>query len=153
MGGQSSNYAHLFRMAVLFLAGIVLFLVGRSWFVPADFGVYGHYRAGALEEAKARTVAFAGQAACVECHGDIGDLRKTARHAAVSCEACHGPLAAHARGDEPLKPAHPDGVKTCVGCHLKSRSKPPAFPQIEVADHAGDNRCIECHNPHAPKIS
>ena len=55
--------------------------------------------------------------------------------------------------EEPLKPAHPDGVKTCVGCHLKNRSKPPAFPQVDVADHAGDSACIECHKPHDPGIS
>jgi hypothetical protein len=140
-------------MAALFLVGLAAFLVSRSFFVPADFGVYGHYRASALDDARARTIAFAGQVACVECHSDIGDLRKTARHARVSCEACHGPLATHAAGNEPLKPPHPDGRVPCVGCHAKSRSKPDAFPQVDVADHAGDNKCIECHNPHAPKMS
>jgi cytochrome c7-like protein len=153
MGGRPNDYSHLIRIAALFAAGLLVFLTGRSFFVPKDFGVYGHYRAGALDDARARPVTFAGQAACVECHSDIGDLRKTSRHATVSCEACHGPLATHAAGDEPLEPVRPDGVKTCVGCHLQSRSKPPAFPQINVADHAGDNRCVECHNPHAPKIS
>lgn len=153
MGDRFGNYSHLVRMAVLFVVGLTVFLVGRSFFVPADFGVYGHYRASALDDARARPIRFAGQAACVECHGDIGDLRKTARHAKVSCEACHGPLATHAAGEEPLKPVHPDGAKICVGCHLKSASKPTAFPQIVVADHAGDSTCIECHNPHAPKIS
>jgi hypothetical protein len=153
MGDRFRNYAHLVRMAVLFVAGTALFLVGRSYFVPSDFGVYGHYRAGALDEARAHPIVFAGQAACVECHSDVGDIRRTARHARVSCESCHGALAGHAAGEEPLKPARPDGLTTCVGCHLKSRSKPPAFLQIEVADHAGDNKCIDCHNPHAPKIS
>ena len=153
MGKPPGNYSHLVRMATLFAVGLVVFLLGRSYFVPADFGRYGHYRAGALDDTRARPIAFAGQAACVECHGDVGDLRKTARHARVSCESCHGPLATHAAGDEPLKPPRPDGTVICVGCHLKSRSKPSGFPQIEVADHAGDNKCVECHNPHAPKIS
>src|SRR5512143_3546650 len=107
MGNRFGNYSHLVRMAMLFVAGIAIFLVGRSYFVPKDFGVYGHYRAGALDDARARPITFAGQAACVECHSDIGDLRKTARHAKVSCESCHGPLATHANGDEPLKPARP----------------------------------------------
>jgi hypothetical protein len=153
MARRFGNYTHLVRMAALFALGILVFLGARSFFVPADFGVYGHYRAGALDDARERPVAFAGQTACVECHGDIGEVRTTGRHAKVSCESCHGPLAIHARGEEPLKPARPDGLKTCVGCHLKSRSKPSAFPQIDVADHAGDNKCVECHNPHAPKIS
>jgi hypothetical protein len=153
MAGRPNDYSHLIRIAALFATGLLVFLAGRSYFVPGDFGVYGHYRAGALEDVKAHPISFAGQAACVECHSDVGDLRKTARHAKVSCEACHGPLAGHAAGDEPLKPTRPDGVKTCTGCHLQSRSKPSTFPQINVAEHAGDNRCVECHNPHAPKIS
>ena len=153
MGDKFRNYSHLVRMAALFAFGVALFLVGRSLFVPADFGRYGHYRAGALDDARARPVSFAGQTACVECHSDIADTRKGSRHARVSCESCHGPLASHAAGDEPLKPVHPDGRITCVGCHAQSRSKPAGFPQVDVADHAGDNKCIECHNPHAPKIS
>ncbi|HUR33236.1 MAG TPA: cytochrome c3 family protein [Vicinamibacterales bacterium] len=153
MSDRFRSYSHLIRMAALFVCGIAVFLVGRSLFVPSDFGVHGHYRAGALDAARVRPITFAGQAACVECHGDIGDLRKTARHARVACESCHGPLATHAAGEEPRRPAPPDGQVTCIGCHLKNRSKPAAFPQIEVADHAGDNKCIECHNPHAPKIS
>ena len=153
MSGGTSNYAHLVRMAGLFVLGILLFLGGRSFFVPKDFGVYGHYRAGALDDARARPIKFAGQATCVECHANIGDLRKTTRHAKVSCESCHGPLASHAAGDEPAKPTRPDGLKTCVGCHTKSPSKPPTFPQVVVVDHAADNACIVCHNPHAPKMS
>ena len=58
-----------------------------------------------------------------------------------------------AAGDEPLKPTRPDGLKTCVGCHLRNPSRPSTFPQIVVADHAGDDKCVECHNPHAPKVS
>lgn len=153
MSGRSSNYAHLIRMAGLFVVGIAVFLVARAVSIPSDFGLYGHYRAGALDDARARPITFAGQAACVECHSDIGDLRKTARHARVSCEACHGPLATHAAGEPPLKPTWPDGRAPCVSCHQQSRSKPASFPQVDVADHAGDNKCIECHNPHAPKIS
>jgi hypothetical protein len=38
---------HLARLAGLFLAGAALFVVLRAALVPDDFGVYGHYRAGA----------------------------------------------------------------------------------------------------------
>jgi hypothetical protein len=153
MGNRYNDYRHLVRIAGVFAVGIVIFLVGRSLLVPSDFGRYGHYRAGALDDARARPIAFAGQAACVECHSDIGDVRRESRHARVSCEACHGPLATHAAGDAPLKPQRPVGRAECVGCHAKSASKPPAFPQVVAADHAGDNKCIECHNPHSPKPS
>lgn len=153
MGSRWRNYSHLIRMAVLFAAGILIFLVGRSFFVPPDFGVYGHYRAGALDEARTQPIRFAGQAACLDCHSDVGELRRTARHASVSCESCHGALATHAAGDAPLKPPRPDGKALCVSCHSASPSKPTVFPQVTVADHAGDNTCIDCHNPHVPRIS
>lgn len=153
MGDRFRDSAHLVRMAGLFVVGLVLFLVGRSFFVPDDFGIYGHYRAGALDDARARPIVFAGQAACVTCHADVGEARQAAPHARVSCEACHGPLATHAAGEPPLQPRRPDGRDLCVACHAASPSKPTAFPQVVVSDHAGDARCIECHNPHTTKVS
>ena len=51
---------HLFRMAAVFAAGAVLFLLLRSFFVPKTFGKYGHYRAAALSEIAAKPVMFAG---------------------------------------------------------------------------------------------
>ncbi|MGE5246646.1 MAG: multiheme c-type cytochrome [Betaproteobacteria bacterium] len=143
---------HLIRLAGLFAAGTLLFLVARHYFVPKDFGVYGFYRAGALTDIAAHPIAYAGQAACVECHSDVGDLRATGKHAHVSCESCHGPLAAHASG-EVEKPPRPEGRAICIRCHTASPSKPKAFPQIVLSDHAGDGPCIECHKPHAPTIS
>ena len=41
---------------------------GPDLLVPSDFGVYGFYRAGALNDVKARPIAYAGRAACEECH-------------------------------------------------------------------------------------
>ena len=124
MSGGTSNYAHLVRMAGLFVLGILLFLGGRSFFVPKDFGVYGHYRAGALDDARARPIKFAGQATCVECHANIGDLRKTTRHAKVSCESCHGPLASHAAltrmPETPNAPRRPLRISSA-----KTRSRSP----------------------------
>ena len=151
MGAGFRNGEHLVRVAVIFLIGIALFFVVRARFVPRDFGVYGHYRAGALDDARAKPVSFAGQASCIECHSDVAELRKAGRHAALSCEACHGPLARHADGDVP-KPPRPEGRSICIGCHTANRSKPKFLPQIVVADHAPDGACIECHKPHAPKI-
>jgi hypothetical protein len=147
------DFEHLVRMALLFAVGIIVFLIGRTLLVPEDFGVYGHYRAGALADNRAYEIKYAGQVLCVECHGDKQDERKDSKHAKISCETCHGPLARHATGAEETKPARPDGRGTCVGCHLKRHARPRDFPQIVLADHAGDGPCIECHTPHAPKIS
>jgi hypothetical protein len=144
---------HLVRVAVLFVAGVAVFLVVRHWLVPADFGMYGHYRAGALADARARPVVFAGQKACGECHTDVVEMRKTSRHQPVSCEVCHGPLARHASGDDPATPTRPDGRTACLTCHLKNVSKPASFPQIVVKEHADEGKCSECHPPHSPKLS
>jgi hypothetical protein len=152
MSGRFKDSGHLLRLAVLFVAAIGVFLVARRAFVPHDFGKYGWYRAGALDDVRALPIKYAGQKACVECHSDVGDLRATGRHAHVSCESCHGPLAAHASGDVP-KPPRPEGRAICIRCHAASPSKPAAFPQVVVGDHAGDGPCIECHQPHAPKIA
>ena len=98
MGVLFGHKGHLVRVAGLFVAGVLAFLVLQAFLVPKGFGVYGHYRAGALEENRARPVAFAGRAACVECHSDVPEAMKGGRHAAIRCEACHGPLAASRRG-------------------------------------------------------
>jgi hypothetical protein len=147
------SYNHVFRIALLFVLGIGGFLVLRWWFVPHDFGVYGHYRAGALEDNRARRIAFAGQAACIECHDAAAAVRAEGRHRYVRCEACHGPLARHASGETDVKPARPDPRETCVGCHAKTGGKPAAFPQVVVREHAAADACTTCHVPHKPAIS
>jgi Cytochrome c7 and related cytochrome c len=151
--GRFRHAGHLLRVALLCAGGLAVFLVARRVAVPADFGRYGHYRAGALDDARARPVVFAGQRACLDCHSDVGEIRKRSRHRQVSCEICHGPLAKHASGDDPATPKRPDGRTACLTCHLKNVSKPSAFPQIVLKDHADEGACSACHQPHNPKIS
>jgi hypothetical protein len=155
MKPRSGEYTHLVRMAGLFAVGIAAFLLLRWMLVPADFGELGHYRTGALKDNMARPVAFAGQAACVECHTDVAEVRAKGRHAHVACESCHGALAAHATANDPsaAKPARPDARKTCITCHTASISKPKTFPQVTPAEHAPDGLCSQCHPVHNPKLS
>jgi predicted CXXCH cytochrome family protein len=150
MGDLFRHGGHLIRVAGLFLAGVLVFLVLQFLLVPEGFGVYGHYRAGAIEENRVRPVAFAGRAACVECHSDIPDTMKGGRHAAVRCEACHGPLAGHAGDPAEKKAARPDGKALCARCHAANVARPARFPQVEVADHAGEEACTACHAAHNP---
>src|SRR5262245_38330521 len=53
---------HLFRLAALFAAGLFVFGIARAELVPASFGTLGHYRANAIDDIRARPVAYAGQA-------------------------------------------------------------------------------------------
>jgi hypothetical protein len=141
---------HLVRVAGLFLAGVLAFLVLQAALVPEGFGVYGHYRKGAIEENRVRPVAFAGRAACVECHSDVPDAMKGGRHAGVHCEACHGPLAGHAGDPAETKAVRPDSKALCARCHAANVARPARFPQVEVADHMGGEACTTCHVAHQP---
>lgn len=152
MSNRLRDFEHVLRIAGIFAIGIGAFLVWRSWMVPADFGKYGHFRPGALDDAMAHPVVFAGQATCVECHSDVGEIRAAGRHAHVACEACHGPLARHAMG-EGDKPARPQALKLCPVCHAARKGKPATFPQVVISDHMGDTPCTECHQAHSPHIS
>ena len=144
---------HLFRMAALFLGGLILFLIARAALVPKGFGEYGHYRPDALKENAARPIAFAGHKACEECHEDVVEARKGSRHATVHCESCHGPLAKHAEDPAALVPERPDRRTICLVCHRAEPAKPAAFPQVDPREHAGESACDECHSAHHPEIS
>jgi cytochrome c554/c'-like protein len=141
---------HLVRVLLVFAAGVAAFLGLKTLLVPEGFGLYGHYRAGALDDNRAHSVSFAGRAACADCHEDEPAALRRGKHAAVGCEACHGALAVHAQDPEALKPALPVVPGLCLGCHRRASGRPAAFPQVDPEDHAGEARCTECHTPHDP---
>lgn len=144
---------HLFRLAGVFAAGIILFLLLRGFLVPKSFGQYGHYRGNAMSELAARPVNFAGHQTCESCHADILEKKKDGRHAHVNCEACHGPLAGHADDPTSVKPAKLDTTLLCPRCHEANAAKPKGFPQVASADHSTGLSCDTCHQPHSPAIS
>jgi hypothetical protein len=153
MSGWLNDKAHLVRMAGLFAIGIAVFLAFRAFMVPAGFGRYGHYRAGALDDVRARPVHYAGRAACADCHTDVVAARAGSRHERIGCEACHGPQMAHVAAQGGQKPPRPDSRSLCPQCHAASPWKPKTYPQVVVAEHSPEGPCIACHKPHAPKIS
>jgi predicted CXXCH cytochrome family protein len=143
---------HLVRLALLAAVLVVAFLVIRWAVVPAGFGRYGHYRAPSLDDVRARPISFAGHQACETCHDEQAKTKGQGKHAQVSCEACHGPLAAHA--DDPFanKAVKPNPATLCVRCHEADSAKPKSFPQVVSSDHAGGESCGTCHNPHSPAM-
>jgi hypothetical protein len=148
MAGLFKDKEHLLRVAALFAGGFVVFLLLRGLLVPAGFGEYGHFRAGAIEDNRQHAIKYAGHAVCTECHTDVGEVRARGKHAHVACEACHGALAAHAADPEAAKPVRPDPRTLCVVCHAPNVAKPASFPQID-SDHP-DAVCTECHLAHDP---
>jgi hypothetical protein len=151
--GALKDHEHYFRVAILFLLGVAAFLTFRAVMVPNGFGAYGHYRPGALADNRARTISFAGRAACEECHSDVAELRAGSRHEKIGCEACHGPLAGHAADPVAVTPKLPDAAVLCLTCHQVNAARPADFPQIDTEEHAGDSPCTSCHRPHHPETS
>jgi predicted CXXCH cytochrome family protein len=143
---------HLIRMAVVLAIGVLIFLAVRRAIIPAEFGKYGHYRPGALDDIRARPVAFAGKAVCLTCHEDVNAVKSQGKHTIVACEACHGPTAAHTEDPITNKAIKPDIATLCVRCHEADSAKPKNFPQVVSKEHAGDLSCGGCHNPHRPKV-
>src|SRR5579871_7021735 len=121
---------HLIRLALVIVVGVLIFFAIRRMVVPPSFGKYGHYRAAALDEIRARPVSFASQALCEACHDPVAQTRAQGKHAQVACEACHGPLAQHADDPEVHKPQLPDVATLCVRCHEADPAKPKRFPQV-----------------------
>ena len=144
-------YAHLLRLAALSAVVIGLFLIVRSLWVPADYGVLGPYRAGAIAQIQARPIAYAGQMACVECHTDVAAVRQANAHAAISCESCHGASAGHA-ADPAVAAPRPDPRATCAVCHRPDAAKPRSFKTVVFDEHADPGPCTSCHAAHAPKL-
>jgi len=143
---------HLVRMALALLAGLLIFLAIRQAVVPKSFGKYGHYRAAALDDIRARPVSFAGKAVCESCHDDVMKIKSEGKHAGVACEACHGPTAAHTEDPVANQAMKPNPATLCVRCHEAEPAKPKTFPQVVSKDHAGDVSCGECHKPHSPQL-
>jgi hypothetical protein len=147
-----NDAGHLFRLAGVFVLGLLLFLVVRGFLVPKSFGQYGHYRGSSMTEIAARPVKFAGHQTCEPCHSDVLDQKNAGKHARVNCEACHGPQAAHA-DDPSIKPAKLDTAILCARCHEQNAAKPKGFPQVATLDHSAGLACDTCHQPHSPVIA
>jgi hypothetical protein len=141
---------HLVRLAILFAAGVMAFLIVRALLVPPDFGEYGHFRTGAMADNQKRALAYAGRAACTECHGEEAALFAKGSHARIGCESCHGALAAHVADSDHVKPAKLDVVALCSRCHSENQARPKKQPQVDVEKHSEGNACTECHDAHSP---
>jgi hypothetical protein len=127
-----------------------LFILLRGAVVPKSFGKYGHYRADALEEIRLQPLRHAGHELCAGCHTDQAAVKEKGKHRGVTCEACHGPAAAHGGDPGSGKPviAAPDAL--CARCHEKHPAKPQWFKQVAVKEHYAGAACISCHQSHSP---
>jgi hypothetical protein len=80
----------------------------------------------------------------------VPEAAKGGPHAAIRCEACHGPLAGHAADPAGKQAVRPDPRVLCARCHAANVARPARFPQVDVAEHAGGEACTTCHAAHNP---
>lgn len=154
---------HVVRVLFVLLVAIVAIVLGRTVLVPKSYGMYGAYRYdNVAEQAKARLPQHGGAAACAGCHDDRVKAVAKGVHGRVSCEVCHGPLGQHVADGAVVAAMRVDRSFTlCSRCHRKVEGRPEAFPQVVLEHHVREQGaasslegkvCLECHDPHSPKL-
>jgi cytochrome c553 len=133
---------------LLFAYAAIVYLTDPSFYR------FGHFRADSVPELAAGEPKFRGPEYCSNCHIDRHAEWSQGTHAKVKCEVCHGPAADHpATGKLPIPD---DPVKLCTTCHEAMPARPDSQPQIVLAEHPFPSDtpvvCINCHNPHSPRI-
>ncbi len=151
---------------LLVLASIVVLAAGGLLFkkllVPKSFGVYGPYRADAIEEEMLVPVRHGTNESCFDCHKYEAKTHKKGRHQTISCEFCHGTFADHVDNNKkiatlPVK-KEKEITTLCLKCHnteIKARSeeviKTVAMPDhLKVQNVKLTHNCNQCHHVHAP---
>jgi hypothetical protein len=139
------------RLAILLAVAVASLLVARSRFIPASFGLTGHYRADAVTAVASRPIRYAGSQLCVECHDYEGEIKNGSYHRTLACEVCHGAAYTHANDPEAQTPVIPrERGAACLYCHDYLPSRPTGFPQIVERLHNPLEPCIGCHDAHDP---
>lgn len=162
---------HIVRLLVLMIAVGALAYGAKRFFTVNSFYEYGHYRGSSVADIASDKPKYKGSAYCQSCHAERfaewskGIHNSVAVGKAVQCEVCHGPAGERdSRGmfvNVATGADHPNNLKLivptdtrqlCTLCHEKMPGRPEQQRQIVVADHAGTQQCVTCHNPHSPKI-
>ncbi|HEY6865787.1 MAG TPA: multiheme c-type cytochrome [Candidatus Eisenbacteria bacterium] len=129
---------------------VAVVLVLRFVVIPASYFSRSLHESATVTRETARTVSFAGSAACVDCHADEVETKARGYHKGLACETCHGPSQAHVEDPTSVKPYAPRDRKFCPVCHQYDSARPTGFPQINPTVHNPLKPCITCHQPHDP---
>jgi cytochrome c553 len=163
---------HVFRLVLLIVAFALIGYAAKRLFTVASFYQYGHYRGDSVAEIASDKPKYKGIGYCAPCHApQVADWFKGVHNSMdvgkiVKCEVCHG--AAGERENRGMfeasatGPDHPTSLKMvvptdtrqlCILCHERLTGRPLQQRQIVVAEHAGTQQCVVCHNPHSPRLS
>ena len=142
---------HIVRLIIILVAVLVVAAIAKPLLTVDSFYRFGHYRANAVPELAAKEPVYQGPRYCQSCHSARYAQWSAGSHKTVICEVCHGAALGHPQNGK--LPIPRDTVRLCTQCHEAMPGRPQTQPQIQVAQHAGDQQCNVCHNPHSPKIS
>lgn len=159
---QSSYNSHVKRIALGLFIFAVVGLVGKRFLVPESFGIYGHYRADAIQEEAQREIRHWTNAPCFSCHPYEANIHLNGKHKTISCEFCHGPYADHVKdgkktGTLPVK-KRGDIRVLCLRCHNRAIQARPkeVIKTVTLPAHLEQQNvklthiCNQCHHVHAP---
>ena len=114
---------------------------------------YGFRPEADAREWAAHEPAYAGQGSCRSCHAAETGRQLTSQHRTISCESCHGPLAAHA-SDRAIAqlPLEAPSAGMCARCHAATTGRPVGFPQVDLSTHYRSGECRACHDAHSTAV-
>ncbi len=157
--------SHVWRPLIVVICIVVGILVFRLFYVPDDFGsgkagfMYSYHRFSAEDDARSQLIKYRDTGKqkmheyCAECHGDEVEIRTEDLHGIIACENCHGPALNHP--DEPEELTIDRGRGLCLRCHTDlpyATSERHRIPGIDPKEHNVDDECVECHDPHNPRL-
>ncbi len=156
---------HVWRPLFVVIGIVGAILVFRFFYVPNDFGsgkygfMYSFHRKASEEDWKNMPVKYRDTGKqkmheyCGECHGDEVKVRREDLHGVIPCENCHGPALNHP--EDPEKLPIDRSRSLCLRCHTSlpyTTSERKRIPGIIPDEHNPGIECVECHNPHNPRL-
>jgi predicted CXXCH cytochrome family protein len=145
---------HLIRAgAILFGIVFLAFVLPRLLETPPSLEDFGFYPKSPEENARvwaSQPLQFADPAECRSCHETNYVTWQESPHRNVLCENCHGPAVAHI--EENVRLDIDTSPELCLQCHGQAVGRRADFPQVDPAEHAGQQGCVSCHDPHSPQF-
>lgn len=151
--------SHAWRPVSVAVGVIIIFLIVRSFMVPADHGInergfmYGFYRKSNEQDWLNFKVKYQSKQYCEDCHEEHYELNMASKHKVIQCENCHGAAIEHPEDPETL--AIDRSRELCIRCHSYlpyPTSYRAEIAGIDPAEHNPEETCSECHDPHEPDL-
>jgi uncharacterized paraquat-inducible protein A len=150
---------HVWRPLFVVVGLVVVILLFRLFYVPADFGAqdrgytFGFHRLSNEQEWKDFPAKYRDSTYCSGCNEDKSESIGASSHAMIPCENCHGAALNHPEDPEVLNIDRSRDL--CIRCHSElymPSSGRNDIPGIDPIQHNAGLECCECHNPHNPSL-